>query len=69
MADGRYFEKKTVKSPYLCNRCQISVKFDALTHIGPLRRNGHYNFKFLNIQDEVGRYLEKHKNRVISGTV
>jgi len=61
--------KKTVKSPYLCNRWQISVKFDALTHIGPLRRNDHYNFKFLNIQDEVGRYLEKHKNRVISGTV
>jgi len=38
MADGRHFEKKPVKSPYLGNRLP---DFDAIctaTHIGPLQQ-------------------------------
>jgi len=54
MVDGRHFEKKTVKSPYLCNRL---TDFDKIWY-----NDAHWpltNFEFLNIQDGGGRHLEQ----------
>jgi len=45
------------------------MKFDVMTHIGPLQRIGRQNFEFLKIQDGGSRHLENHKNRDISATV
>jgi len=44
------------------------MKFDTMTHIGPLQHTYRY-FEFLKIQDGGSRHLENHKNRDISATV
>ena len=45
------------------------MKFDMMTHIGPLQRIDCYNYEFLKIQDGDSRNLENHKNRDISTAV
>jgi len=59
MADGRHFEKKTVKSPYLSNRL---IDFDEIWHTGagwPDTGGRSLKFPIFQKQDGGGRHLEK----------
>jgi len=60
MVDGRHFEKKTVKSPYLSNRF---IDFDEIWHTGadwPHTGGRLLKFPiFQKKQDGAGSYLEK----------
>ena len=53
--DGRHFEKKPVKSPYLSNWNEICI----MTQIGPLKGTCRQNFEFFKNQHGGGRHLEK----------
>ena len=59
MADGRHFEKKPVKSPYISNRL---TDFDEIWHDGadwPPTGDILLKFEFFKNQDSGGRHLEK----------
>ena len=64
MANGRHFDKKTVKSPYLCNRL---TDFDKMWH-GDAHwpRTENQPLKFRIFENARWQRLETHKNRRIS---
>jgi len=45
------------------------MKFDTMTHIGPLQQIDRLNFEFFKNQDGGSRHFENHINRDISATV
>jgi len=59
MADGRHFEKKTVKSLYLCNRL---TDFDKIWYSDahwPLTADLWLKFRIFKIQNGGGRHFKK----------
>ena len=59
MADGRHFEKKTVMSPYLCNRL---TDFDEIWYSDaywPFTADLPLKFRIFDNQNGGGRRLEK----------